>query len=89
MEDEENRGMISRAVLQIFSSTHELEDKGWQVREIISLGVQTLKRSSECSIINRAEFIEVPINIRGQFLFFFFNASEGRHQLSVHLCFIT
>ncbi|XP_045175313.2 carboxy-terminal kinesin 2-like isoform X2 [Mercenaria mercenaria] len=30
VEDEENRGMISRAVLQIFSSTRELEDKGWQ-----------------------------------------------------------
>ncbi|KAL4236725.1 Kinesin-like protein kifc1 [Mactra antiquata] len=28
--DEESRGMISRAVLQIFNSTEELEDKGWQ-----------------------------------------------------------
>lgn len=31
VEDEESRGMISRAVLQIFLSTKELEDKGWQV----------------------------------------------------------
>lgn len=30
VEDEENRGMISRAILQIFSNTRELEDKGWQ-----------------------------------------------------------
>ena len=31
VEDEESRGMISRAVMQIFLTTKELEDKGWQV----------------------------------------------------------
>ncbi|XP_052248823.1 carboxy-terminal kinesin 2-like [Dreissena polymorpha] len=30
VENVESMGMISRAVLQIFSSTRELEDKGWQ-----------------------------------------------------------
>ncbi|XP_052800185.1 carboxy-terminal kinesin 2-like isoform X2 [Mya arenaria] len=30
VEDEENMGVISRALLQVFSSTHELKDKGWQ-----------------------------------------------------------
>lgn len=32
VEDEQSRGMISRAVIQIFKNTQELEDKGWQVR---------------------------------------------------------
>ena len=31
MEEEESRGMIARAVLQIFNNTQELEAKGWQV----------------------------------------------------------
>ena len=31
VEDEENRGMIARAVLQIFNNTQDLEEKGWQV----------------------------------------------------------
>ena len=31
VENDESRGMISRAVLQIFACTRELEDKGWQV----------------------------------------------------------
>lgn len=30
VNDAENRGMIPRAVLQIFDSTHELESKGWK-----------------------------------------------------------
>ena len=37
VNDTENRGMIPRAVLQIFDSTHELESKGWKVRIYISL----------------------------------------------------
>ena len=31
LEEEESRGMIARAVLQIFNNTHDLEAKGWQV----------------------------------------------------------
>lgn len=37
VNDTENRGMIPRAVLQIFDSTRELENKGWKVRIYISL----------------------------------------------------
>ena len=37
VNDTENRGMIPRAVLQIFDSTRELERKGWKVRIHISL----------------------------------------------------
>ena len=32
LEEEESRGMIARAVLQIFNNTHDLEAKGWQVQ---------------------------------------------------------
>lgn len=31
VNDVANRGMIPRAVLQIFDSTRELQDKGWEV----------------------------------------------------------
>ena len=31
LEEEESRGMIARAVLQIFNNTLDLEAKGWQV----------------------------------------------------------
>ena len=32
LEEEESRGMIARAVLQIFNNTQDLEAKGWQVQ---------------------------------------------------------
>ena len=35
--NDDSRGVISRAVLQIFSSTRDLVDKGWQVVIVIKL----------------------------------------------------
>ena len=45
LEQEESRGMIARAVLQIFNNTHDLEAKGWQVQKDILLLLFPIKIS--------------------------------------------